>query len=191
MLFRSKYLESSSASIGLVPLAVGGSPLSEWEPTGSFYAKTIAACEEIQKSHRIVGVLWHQGENDAIEEHLALSYSSRLTDTIACLRAQLNLPDLPFVIGELGYFLADIEDRIPYHEEVNRQLHIVANSVKNVQIVSAAGLSHIGDHLHFDTDSLRKLGERYAANVLNWHYKVPPDTLQGTILFHGLYGSIG
>ena len=50
-------------TIGLVPCAVGGSPLSRWEKGGDLYEATVRrAHEATQYGGKLRGILWMQGE---------------------------------------------------------------------------------------------------------------------------------
>ena len=158
------------ARIGLVPAAVGGSPVSSWEP-GALDAATnthpyddaMARLAVAMKSGRLRAVLWHQGESDATPQR-SVVYAAKLRALIERFRSVSGNPDLPFVIGQLGEFpgrpwTADTR-RI---DSVHRAL---AASMPNVAFVSAEGLRDKGDALHFDAASARTLGERYAAAYL-------------------------
>jgi hypothetical protein len=51
-------------------------------------------------------------------------------------------------------------------KEVDRALRDLPQKVARTGYVSAAGLNHQGDGTHFDADSYRELGRRYAAAYL-------------------------
>ncbi len=156
--------------IGLVPAAVGGSPISSWEPgardqaTNTHpYDDAMARLAVATKAGRLRAVLWHQGESDATPER-SVVYAQKLRALIERFRAASGNPELPFVIGQLGQFpgrpwTADMR-RI---DSVHRAL---AASMPNVAFVPAEGLRDKGDALHFDAASARMFGERYAAAYL-------------------------
>ena len=156
--------------VGLVPAAVGGSPISSWEP-GALdpatrthpYDDAMARLAVATKVGRLRAILWHQGESDATPERSVL-YAAKLRELIVRFRAASGDPELPFIIGQLGEFpgrawTADAR-RI---DSVHRAL---AASMPNVAFVSAQGLHDKGDVVHFDAASARTLGERYAAAYL-------------------------
>jgi len=160
----------SKARIGLVPAAVGGSPISSWQPgardpgTGTYpYDDALARMRVALRDGKVRAILWHQGESDATPA-LSVVYAEKLRALIALLRSDLGQPDLPFIIGQLGQF-----DGKPWSAEVHRvdSAHrAIAASVANVDYVSSAGLRDKGDALHFDAASARVLGARYAAAYL-------------------------
>jgi len=152
-----------SVTIGLIPCAVGGSPLSRWVKGGPLYLAAVARAQEAMKSGELKGILWHQGESDSKKDEHASTYADRLTRMIEDLRTELGQPDLPFVGGELGPFL--LETNLPYWKKVNESLVTTLKKLPHCGVVSAEGLIDKGDNLHFDTTSERELGRRYAAEM--------------------------
>jgi hypothetical protein len=150
-----------TASIGLIPAAFGGTSLDQWAPGGKHYGNAIARAREAMKSGRLRGILWHQGESDAGKEELARSYRERFAKLVSRLRADLQAPDLPVVVGQLGEFYQGALAGV-----VNEQLATVPLVVPHSGFVSSAGLQHKGDNTHFDSASLRELGRRYACAYL-------------------------
>lgn len=157
-------------TIGLVPCAVGGSPISSWEPgavdpaTGWYpYDDAVRRARTAMDAGVFQAILWHQGESDAQPE-LAPVYKEKLLTLIARLRGELGkgLGDakLPFLIGQLGQF-----DEKPWSEwkTMVHQAHVeIAEEVEAVAFVSSDGLGHGGDELHFSAEAARELGRRYA-----------------------------
>lgn len=150
-----------SMQVGLIPAAVGGTPLSRWMPEGDLYQNAVAVTRSaIASTDTLRGFLWHQGEADS-NHHDAASYGGRLREMIAALRNELDAPYLPFVAGELGPFL-ERRANLGSFEVVNQQLHLLETMLPHYAVVSAADLSDNGDNLHFNATSLRTLGLRYA-----------------------------
>jgi hypothetical protein len=156
--------------IGLVPAAVGGSPISSWAP-GALDAATkthpyddaIARARVAMRDGRFRAILWHQGESDATPE-LSVLYADRLRTVISRLRAELGDSTLPFIIGELGQFPRSGWSAA--RERVDSAQRAVAATTPGVAFVSSDGLVHRGDNLHFNTASAREFGRRYAAAYL-------------------------
>ena len=167
---RALVANDPNAHIGLIPAAVGGSPISSWEP-GALdpatkthpYDDALVRARAAMRDGRLRAILWHQGESDA---HPGLSerYAVRLRTLIARFRNDLGAPDLPFIIGQLGRFPAR-----PWSDDVGRidSVHrAIAATVPHVAYVSSVGLRDKGDTLHFDAASQRLFGERYARAYL-------------------------
>jgi len=150
-------------TIGLIPCAVGGTPLSRWEKDGDLYRQAVERARRALPAGTLKGILWHQGENDAGTLETAESYAERLGRMIPELRRDLGGEDVPFVAGELGLFLLEEKGGKPsYWKMVNAQLHQIPERVPFTGIVPASELKDKGDQVHFDTASLREFGKRYA-----------------------------
>ena len=170
--FAARVAETQPAvTIGLIPAAVGGSPIDTWQP-GVFYEPTkshpwddaIARARAALGSGTLKAILWHQGESDATPE-LAPGYEAKLHDLIARFRTALDAPDVPFIVGQLGQY-----PDVPW--DASRRLVDAAHrslpgKVRRTAFVSSDGLVHGGDKVHFDTASLRELGRRYADAYLS------------------------
>lgn len=153
-------------TIGLIPCAVGGSPIDAWKP-GEFYAPTkshpwddaMQRATIALKAGVLKGILWHQGEADSTDA-LAPTYEAKLHDLIARFRKELAAPDVPFIAGQLGVFAdAPWNDAKKTIDAVHRAL---PSKVPHTAFVSAEGLNHCGDKVHFDSPAYRELGRRYA-----------------------------
>src|SRR5690606_1335844 len=108
-----------------------------------------------QQRGAIRGMLFHQGESDNGSD----TWLTRVSTMVTALRADLNIPDVPFIAAELPY------------EGCCGNLHnpIIANlpdNVTNSYVVSSEGLGIMDDGLHFDTPANRELGARYAEVML-------------------------
>ncbi|WP_375434834.1 sialate O-acetylesterase [uncultured Hymenobacter sp.] len=147
-------------TIGLIPCAVGGSPIKVWQPNAVYlktfhpYDNALARARLAMQQGILKGILWHQGESDN-DSLLAAVYLEKIAVLVNRLRADLQQPNLPFVAGEIGYF-----NKATY---INRVLNQLPQKVPFTAVVSARGLIDKGDRLHFDTASARELGKRYAA----------------------------
>ncbi len=158
--------ENPGKTVGLIPCAVGGTPIAAWMPGGIDpadhktcpYDQAIAKAREAQKSGKIVAVLWHQGESDASRQ--TPEYREKLQTVISNFRRDLNLgAEVPFIAGSLADFYPEkIQDHV---ELVEQALAEIAASDPSFRYVSAKGLKHVGDRVHFDTASQHELGRRY------------------------------
>lgn len=156
-------------TIGLVPCAVGGSPIASWEPGGEHkqtgthpYDDCLQRAKLALKDGVLAGILWHQGESDASAER-AKVYEEKLHALIARFRKEFAAPDVPFIAGQMGQFRpwSDAKKMVDAaHRSLPKQLPHTA-------FVSSDGLKHKGDKTHFDAASYRELGRRYAKAFLD------------------------
>lgn len=158
--------DDPNVTIGLIPCAVGGSPIDAWQP-GVVYEPTkshpwddaIRRAQAALKVGVLKGILWHQGESDSTDK-LASIYQGKLHELILRLRGALNAPDVPFIAGQMGRF-ADA----PWSEWkaiVDRAQRGLPTQVQYTAFVSSEGLEDNGDKIHFNASSYRELGRRYA-----------------------------
>jgi hypothetical protein len=150
-----------SITIGLVPCAVGGTPLSRWVKGADLYEACIVRAKIAAQSGVITGALWHQGEADTGDPELANTYEKRLTQMFKDLRADLNTPNLPIVVGQLGPYLDPV--KYPYLKQVRTALENIPTDLLHIGYADSAGLTDRGDQLHFDAASQIAFGARYAA----------------------------
>ena len=161
---RAMATASPDATIGLIPCAVGGTPLERWSKGGDLYLQALARAKLALKDGTLKGILWHQGESDSGNERTATTYGERLAQMVKDLRADLGAGEVPFVAGKLGEFLKreDKEGKPALWPKVNEQIGALPKSVPNTASVESTGLKHKGDSVHFDTPSLHEFGQRYA-----------------------------
>jgi hypothetical protein len=151
-------------TIGLIPCAVGGTPLKRWQKDGDLWKQAVARAKAAMKDGTLRGILWHQGESDSGDKAIAESYGRRLAEMVVDLRKELDAPDVPFVAGKLGEFLAETSpEGLPsYWKLVNKQIESLPEHVPHTAVVDSAGLKSKADKVHFHAASLRELGRRYA-----------------------------
>lgn len=162
----------SSVTIGLVPCAVGGTPLSRWEKGGDLYQEALRRSATALQHGILKGVLWHQGENDSMTKEKAESYAKRLDTLIGDLRHDLNTAKLPVVVGQLGDFLS--KEQFPFTATVNDALASLPHRVSATASVGASGLKSQGDAVHFDAASAKELGNRYAQAMIQLQEHLAP-----------------
>lgn len=152
-------------TVGLIPCAVGGSPIRAWVP-GGFHDQTkshpwddmVPRLAAALKSGTLKGVLWHQGESDSNQKQAAV-YEEKLHDLIQRIRALPGVDGVPFLAGQLGQF-----PERPWNEHrllVNQAHESLPAKIANTAFVSSDDLQHKGDKTHFDSASYREFGRRY------------------------------
>lgn len=155
-------LKHPSDDIGLIPCADGGSSLDDWAINGLLFEHAILQAKLAQKSSKLAGILWHQGENDAAPA-LANRYEEKFTLIVEAFRRELSDPDLPILIGGLGDYLTEgmFGQYFSAYSTVNARLRHFANTIANCYFVTASGLSANPDLIHINAASQRIFGIRY------------------------------
>ncbi len=149
-------------TIGLIPVASGGSPLSSWEKGAGNYKRAVEWLANVRKQGVLKGILWHQGETDAYRNNpKPHSYGKRLAKMIGDPRTEIKAPKPPFVVGEIGHWVAR-KRSFRFVPIINAALNGIPKAVANTACVSSAGLGHFGGNLHFNEASSHEFGRRYA-----------------------------
>ncbi len=148
--------------VGIIPCADGGTTLEQWQPGGLLFDNAVNCTKLAMRTSHLVGVLWHQGEGDCRSERYPL-YQERFTAIMNKLRKQLEMPNLPILIGGLGDFLLNctLSENLQNYYHINRALKKIAEEDPNCAYVSAEGLEANPDNLHFNAAALKKFGIRY------------------------------
>ena len=160
--------QTKGARIALVPCARGGSAINLWQPGKPLYTNAIYKVQKALSDAppgvaRIKGVLWLQGESDAVENRHDV-YAEKLSTLIQSLRADLKEPELPFIACTVGSF--NTKPNFPYVKEINDILLSLPKRVPHTACVDARDLTgHIGDRVHYNTASQIAMGKRYAAKL--------------------------
>lgn len=161
--FAECYAQKHNVDVGLICCADGGTKLEQWMPGELLYDNAVHNAKLAQRTSKIVGVLWHQGESDCAPENYS-TYKPRFEKMMSSLRNDLNLNNIPFILGGLGDFLIErvqISPSLINYPHINKALKDVADNNKLTAFVSAEGLTANDDNLHFNSDSLYKFGLRY------------------------------
>ena len=150
--------------IGLVPISIGGTPIASWLPGGKDlhsdmmpYDDGIRLARKAQEDGEFAVILWHQGETDGKLQ--TQNYLETLKTVINNFRRDLNIPEVPVILGGLGDFLESRWSGKAYTQMIIQ----AAQELDNAGYVSAEGLTDRGDSLHFDTQSQYEFGRRYFA----------------------------
>lgn len=117
----------------------------------------LAVLKARKDTYTLRGLLWQQGEADA--KSSTDVYADQLTAFIAAVRKDLAMPSLLIAIGEPLQTNAGLN-------HIRAAQKRVADADPAVVLVTTEGLvgdSTYGGAVHFDTASMLKLGERYAA----------------------------
>jgi hypothetical protein len=151
--------------IGLIPTAVGGSPIESWLPgaldvaTGTHpYDDAVARIKLAMQSGVIKGIIWHLGESNSNRPEQVKAYLEQLKELIGRFRKLTGNDNLPFVAGELGRYA-------PFGN-INDEINKLPSAMPFTAVATTENLVHRGDNLHFDSPSADELGKRYAVKML-------------------------
>jgi hypothetical protein len=155
--------------IRLIKHATSSSSLwDEWNPeTGAEYgafrdhvARALAELRALGKTPEIVGLIWMQGEADALDRAHAEAYADNLAAFVARVRVDFEVENLPVVVG-----LVSTAPEWPFHDTVRGAQSRTADALPQIEPVETSDLMRDfghGDQYHYATEGQRMLGERFA-----------------------------
>ncbi|MBD3317000.1 MAG: sialate O-acetylesterase [Chitinivibrionales bacterium] len=152
--------KKAGVSFGLVVNARGGTKVGQWQKGGDYYDEAVRRTLQAMETGVLKAILWHQGESDAENEN----YVDTLAMMINDFRLDFGDDSIPFIAGEL----LQEEGLMTFNE----RLATLPDIVEHTAVVSSEGCERIvGDrHPHFDTESQRIMGVRYAEAVIEMVY---------------------
>lgn len=176
-------LDNTQDEIGLIPCADGGTSLDDWAVGGALFENAISQARLAQRTSKLSGILWHQGESDSTPEK-AEKYGEKFYKIIEALRQELNLPEIPLIIGGLGDFLSTgiFGQYFASYPLINQALEDFARTHANCYFVTAKGLNANADGIHFNALSQRILGVRYYAAFRDLNHLSDPLNDEENIL---------
>jgi hypothetical protein len=126
---------------------------------GNPYGRFIDCAKKAQEAGVIKGILLHQGETNTGD----YSWPSKVKGVYENILNDLNLDgkDVPLLVGEV--VRTEQGGSCGRHNDVIAK---VPSTIPNSYVISAEGLGHQGDFVHFSAESYRKLGARYAEQML-------------------------
>lgn len=154
---------------GLIPAALGGSCLKQWNPvvyeedSPNLYHIAIRKCK--QAGGNIKGVFWYQGCSEGNAEDASL-FTERMKYLIACFRRDLQKPELPFVQVQIAsYAWSDAANDMIW-SSIREQQRTLGEQVDYLDTVAVTN-AILADGIHLSSDSQRYLGIRAAESMFH------------------------
>lgn len=164
--FAKEMSRHTSRPIGLVVNARGGSSINSWlkGSKDGYYEEALSRIRiALKKGGVLKAILWHQGEADCSNPE---AYRQKLTSLMNDLRADLGMPELPVVVGQISQWnwTKRKEGTAPF----NKMIKKVSSFLPHSDWVSSKGLGWYKDETdpHFNTEAQLLLGKRYAKKVM-------------------------
>jgi len=157
--------------IGLIPEALGGSPISSWVKSvnGYLYNSMIDSVRRITDGDmHVAGILWYQGCSDCDENNAPLYYK-RFTEMVNDMRTDFKDENLPIYTVQLNKLNPGENFYWSKIREIQRK---AAKEIKNVFVIPSIGLC-LNDGIHNSAGTNVVLGERMARLALQGFYHVP------------------
>jgi len=164
--FARALFEATGVPVGVVPGSLGGTNLyAQWqrddadhENRGTLYGSLLHRARRRPPGPPPAGVLWFQGESDALALRGTAAYRVDLERLLAQWREDLASPQLPVIVAQLGVFLASDLAQWTAIQEAERQ---VAASDDRVALVTTVD-QPLADPIHFSVAGYQEIGRRFA-----------------------------
>lgn len=187
-----------NATIGIIPVAVGGASIKlfdpdqyasylstaanwlvnwakDYGPDGNAMERILEIAQKAQEYGVIKGIIFHQGETDGgygdWEKTVAKTYE------ILVEKLNLDAEKVPFLAGEMldGGACDGMSERVGK----------LPQYIKNAHIVLSDGLPGQSDRLHFNNEGYKQMGKRYAESMLRYadlepEKEIPQEPYSGT-----------
>jgi hypothetical protein len=172
--FGRRLLAERGYPIGLIPTALGGSPLSRWQP-GADLDRNMQEMVRLAVG-AVRGIVWYQGESDCAPGPRD-DYFARFRKFVEGARRDLGHPDLPVLTAQLGRYANAGGDT-----ERNRSWTILreaqrraAVEIPHLELIPAIDLP-MADEIHVSAVGNVTLGNRFATAALRSVYgrDLPP-----------------
>lgn len=150
----------------LLPTAVGGSPIEKWikdlpHRKINLYSNFKAKVALGKQYGTIKAVLWHQGESDANKEGIS-NRNQNLKTLFTSFRNDVGNEKLPILMGEIGSFSKEPQ----LWSEINKENRKYVQEDNQAVLIETADLKDKGDKVHFDGESQREMGKRFAEKYI-------------------------
>lgn len=177
--FARRYIQEGRLAEGrkllILRTAVGGTGFLDrrWGMTDDLYLQMMAMTRsalELNPANRLVALLWHQGETDAIFQATFDQHYTHLNTLLNSVRDTFGVKDLPFVAGDFVQHWKN--DNIGICTPVVNAIRAVCADTPCCGFVETDGLlsnsqepwskpEDIDDSIHFSRKAIYALGERY------------------------------
>ncbi|KAH0726124.1 hypothetical protein KY284_001989 [Solanum tuberosum] len=145
--------------VGLVPCAMAGNKISEWQKGTFLYNQLVmrAKASIVQEYGVIRAMLWYQGESDTMSQSDANSYKGKMQQFFSDLRNDVGIPELLIIQVALA-------SGGKHYTETVREAQLNPD-LANVVTVDAKGLQLQKDNLHLTASSQVLLGHMMLCKV--------------------------
>jgi sialate O-acetylesterase len=171
--FARHLLQTIDRDIGLVACAHGGTTMKQWDPDlkdrgdASLYGATLNRIEKV--GGNLKGILWYQGESEAMEPSAASTYEADFLRLIDRFREDTGRPDLPFLFVQIGRWAINNDPRGDHWEVIRDIQRRIPEQREHVYMTSAIDLP-LDDQIHISTAGQERLGVRLAEMALTQVY---------------------
>ncbi|MCS2760347.1 sialate O-acetylesterase [Bacteroides ovatus] len=167
--FAKEMARQTKRPVGLVVNARGSPSINSWlkGSKDGYYEEALSRVRIAMKQGGVLkAILWHQGEADCSNPE---AYKQKLISLVKDLREDLDMPDLPVVVGQISQWNWTKREAgtVPFNQMIKK----VSSFIPYSDWVSSKGLGWYKDEKdpHFNTEAQLLLGKRYAKKILKFY----------------------
>ncbi len=169
-----KIKEQVNYPIGLIPTALGGSAIRQWDTDqqGELWKAMIKVVKNI--GGKISGILWYQGCTDGDHIDTAEAYHYTFTKVVERTRKELNIPDLPWFTVQLNrqsYTGSMPKGHDRGWGKLREAQRKAARTIPGVYVIPSTDCT-LSDSIHNKAAANMVLGQRMARMVLKYKYGI-------------------
>ena len=175
LFFAKHLLKYIDRPIGLMSCGKG-SWMTQWDPAlkdqgrASLYGAMMERIAMVGGD--IKGIIWYQGESDALTAGAEDAYEQAFLHLIDSIRKDVGIPSLPFIYVQTGRFVHPYNSSAHGWEKIRDIQRRVVTQRQNIHMVSAIDLP-LEDPIHLSFEAYQKLGPRLAEIALTEVYRLP------------------
>ena len=130
----------------------------------------LKALETQNKTYKIIGLAWMQGENDAAKEISATTYEANLKLLVQSYRDEFGVENMPFVIGQINSRYGKFKKLGP--AMVRKAMEDVVNLDANADIIKTTTDTNWSDYpkhtdnVHYNAEGQRRLGIAFGEKLI-------------------------
>lgn len=169
-----KLKENVNYPIGLIPTALGGSAIRQWDTDqdGMLWKAMMRVIDRI--GGKISGILWYQGCTDADRMGTAEAYLYTFTKVVEYTRKALNDPELPWFTVQLNHQMST--GNLPEGHDrawgmLREQQRKAALRIPGVYVTPCTDCT-LSDGIHNKAAANMMLGQRMARMILKYKYGI-------------------
>jgi sialate O-acetylesterase len=153
--------------VGLIPTALGGSPLKRWindDGSAADLTANLLSMARLAGSGRVAGIVWHQGESDANAD-AAKTYAVRFSAWTALVRRELGDPGLPIITGQLNAHVGGNPAGAANWDAIREHQRALAHTIPRIACLPTVD-EPLSDEVHNSAAANLAIGLRYADAAL-------------------------
>ncbi|MBQ7248230.1 MAG: hypothetical protein IJS22_09105 [Lachnospiraceae bacterium] len=163
--FAGEMVRATGIPTGLIPSALGGSPMDAWVPGGVLYGN---AMRMVLDAGGICGVLWYQGCSDAMDLRYS-DYGDRFLAMVRGMRSDLDMPELPFYTCQLNGYAGEEDPAQDISWSAVRTAQEAAAQTDGVYMLATFGME-LYDDIHNSASSNLIIGTLMSRMVRSTHF---------------------